>query len=57
MFVHIYLYCMILNYILQGMTQNMASPALAGLIIDFFTLDHRPWETFSQKYSLGRSQW
>jgi len=35
-FVHVCLHCIVLNYILQGTMRNMASPALGGLIIDFF---------------------
>ena len=34
--VHVHLHCIILNYLLQGTTKNMASPALAGLVVDFF---------------------
>jgi len=36
MFVHVCLHCIVLNYILQGTMRNMVSPALGGLIIDFF---------------------
>ena len=36
MSVHVHLHCIILNCLLQGTTKNMVSPALAGLVVDFF---------------------